>query len=68
MKSMINSHHKKIIHPPSNTGNRNCNGIVKTLCLLKLKCFRNKFLHQAKTIQVDENSQPKTSVSYAKRD
>ena len=47
IKSAINSHNKKILHPPINNQSRTCNCINKTDCPLQEKCLSKNALYQA---------------------
>ena len=47
IKSAINSHNRKILHPPVNSQSRTCNCIKKTDCPLQEKCFSENTLYQA---------------------
>ena len=46
-ESAINSHNRKILHPPVNNQSRTCNCINKTDCPLQEKCFSKNTLYQA---------------------
>ena len=46
IKSAINSHNKKILHPSVNNQRRTCNYINKTDCSLEEKCFSENTLYQ----------------------
>ena len=46
-KSAINSHNRKILHPPVSNQRRTCNCINKTDCLLQEKCLWENTQHQA---------------------
>ena len=47
IKSAINSHSRKILHPPVNSQSRTCNCIKKTDCPLQEKCLSENTLYQA---------------------
>ena len=47
IKSAINSHNRKILHPPVNSESRTCNCIKKTDCPLQEKSFSENALYQA---------------------
>ena len=47
IKSAINSHNRKILHPPVNSQSRTCNCIKKTDCPLQEKCLSENTLYQA---------------------
>ena len=47
IKSAINSHNRKILHPPVNSQSRTCNSIKKTDCPLQEKCLNENTLYQA---------------------
>ena len=47
IKSSINSHNRKIFHPPVNKHSRTCNCIIKTDCPLQEKCLSENTLYQA---------------------
>ena len=46
-ESAINSHNRKILHPPVNNQSRTCNCINKTDCPLQEKCLSKNTLYQA---------------------
>ena len=46
IKSAINLHHRKILHPPVNNQSRTCNCIDKTDCLLQEKSLSENTLYQ----------------------
>ena len=47
IKSAINSHNRKILHPPVSNQRRTCKCINKTDCLLQEKCLWKNTLYQA---------------------
>ena len=47
IKSAINSHNRKIRHPPVKSQNRTCNCIKKTDCPLQEKCLSENTLYHA---------------------
>ena len=47
IKSAINSHNRKFLHPPVNSQSRTCNCIKKTDCPLQEKCLSENTLYQA---------------------
>ena len=47
IKSAINSHNIKILHPPVSSQSRTCNCIKKSDCSLQEKCFSENTLYQA---------------------
>ena len=47
IKSAINSHNRKIPHPPVKSKSRTCNCIKKTDCPLQEKCLIKQALYQA---------------------
>ena len=60
IKSALNSHNRKILHPPVNSQSRTCNCIEKTDYPLKEKC-----LSQNRLCQTDISSENlKTKIYY----
>ena len=47
IKSAVNSHNRKILHPPVNNQNKTCNCIKKIDCPLQGKCLNENTLYQA---------------------
>ena len=47
VKSAINSHNRKMLHPTVNNQSRTCNCINKTDCPLQEKCLNENTLYQA---------------------
>ena len=47
IKSAINSHNRKILHPPHNSQSRTCNYIKKTECPLQENYLSESTLYQA---------------------
>ena len=46
-KSAINSHNRKILHPPVNNQNKTCNCIKRIDCPLQEKCLSENTVYQA---------------------
>ena len=47
IKSAINSHNRKILHPPVNNQNKTCNCIKRVDCPLQGKCLSENTVYQA---------------------
>ena len=62
MKNIINTHNKRIIHPPKDNIARTSNWIRKHQRPLKKKCLTNNVLHKASITPKEENS--KTKIYY----
>ena len=62
MKSIINTHNKKIINPTKYNIARTCNCIRKHQCPLNEKCLTNYVLYKASITPNEEN--PKTEIYY----
>ena len=65
IKSAINSHNRKILHPPVNSQSRTCNCIKKTDCPLQEICLSENTLYQAEISS--ENFQTKIYTTYQKQ-
>ena len=59
IKSIINSHNRKILYPTPTIGRRTCNCINISQCPLKQRCLSNNILYQANITPVDEYSETK---------
>ena len=65
IKSAINSHNRKFLHPPVNSQSRTCNCIKKTDYPLQEKCFSENTLYQADISS--ENFQKQFITAYQKQ-
>ena len=59
IKSIINSHNRKILYPSPTIGRRTCNCINIAQCPLQQKCLSNNILYQAKITPIGKNSETK---------
>ena len=62
MKNIINTHNKRIIHPPKDNITKTSNCIIKNQRPLNEKCLTNYVLHKASITPKEENS--KTKIYY----
>ena len=59
IKSAINGHNRKILHPSPTIDIRTCKCINVSQCLLQQTCIDNNILYQANITPVSENSETK---------
>ena len=59
IKSIVNAHTRKILHPSTSTGRSTCNCINMPQCLLDQKCLSDNNLYRANIAPLDENSETK---------
>ena len=66
IKSIINTHNRKVLYPSPTIGRRTCNCINTSQCSLQQRCLSNSILYQANITPLGENLETKVYYGICK--